>query len=721
MSVVRANPYLDEIIQILDLHRSKYKSDDEARSYLSKDDNEWIDGEIFHCITEPRYFLSNYYFYRDESLGFRGLYPFFDSQEILHDEFRKLEKAYKKVRAIVNKARQMGYTVYMVGEFLHKTIFSSHTNAIMVSQDEKGANYNMGMYESAYDFLPWWMKPRVNLHQTGTLYNFDERDPDLRSVRSGLKTWVFADNANRPSGVGRGFTFRRALLDELAFWNNASQLSKALMRTFNADDGFYVMGSTGNGRNNAWHNLWRKAESGAIDWHPIYIPFYRRAKTYSIPIPKGMHFELNKDEKEMRDRVLKKENFRISDETFNWMRKTKEEFIATDGDDAMFAQEYTSTAEESFQSSAITAFPRGIIHRLSKRTIEPTWVGEIRYNWDKGHPEVFRRRLEEGEEAKYPESEERFHQWEDPIPSCEYTMGIDVALGREGRDYSVVQVLKKGIGVQKDEQIAVWHGLINPSALAEIVFAIGHLYNEALAAVEVNSYGQQTNSVLMRNLGYENIYRFKRLDRIGTGLTNVVGFWSDSKSTDAYMAKMSEYLLEDLLKINCKYTVDEFNDYTEDGAQGDGAHDDYVDSLCIALYCMHEAEVRDRHEGKKKEIPANVDKFVLVNRYGAIVAETTSETEAVSMMRKKIGVSMQRISGTKANIVYTTKAGIREVTVKTDLQNIDYSPIHDKQGSAHKLHYEEGVEEEEITQEMILEYEAMQEEIDNDPESWRYY
>ena len=104
MSIIRANPYLDEIIQILDMHRSKYRAgdigDDEARASLSSADNEWIDGECYHSLIDTRYFLSNYYAIRTEDKGFQGLYPFFDSQEILHEELRKLEKEHGRVRAL---------------------------------------------------------------------------------------------------------------------------------------------------------------------------------------------------------------------------------------------------------------------------------------------------------------------------------------------------------------------------------------------------------------------------------------------------------------------------------------------------------------------------------------------------------------------------------------------------------------------------------------------
>ena len=76
------------------------------------------------------------------------------------------------------------------------------------------------------------------------------------------------------------------MLDELALWKNSSQLSKSLLRTFRCQRWVLRYGFTGNGRNDAWHNLWRRAEAGSIDWNPIFIPFYRRPKTYSLPIPK---------------------------------------------------------------------------------------------------------------------------------------------------------------------------------------------------------------------------------------------------------------------------------------------------------------------------------------------------------------------------------------------------------------------------------------------------
>ena len=717
-SITRANPYLGEIIEILDHHFVQCNGDAGlARDRLSKSENEWIDEEIVHCMVDVRYFISNYYAYRDEKEGFRGLYPLWDSQEILHDEYRRLEGLYGKVRALVLKARQMGSTTYNCAEFFAKTIFAEHTLSLIVAQDEDQTQYIMNMYESAYDFLPWWMKPRRGAYTTGYELEFDDKDPTLRSLRPGLKSKVMARQSSKPTGVGRGKTFRRTLFSELAFWENGSQLSKALFPTMNAPDGHYIMESTANGRNDHWHNLWRRAEAGKIDWNPIFIPFYRREITYSLPIPKGEVFIRTKEEVEFCERILKKDDFIIKDETLNWARAKKEEYIATDGDDTMFSQEYTSEPEESFQQSAITAFPRGIIRKYTRLAVNPNWIGEIRFDRKSGEPKPTLRAITDKYDLQYPEDNDRFHVWKMPERGCRYVVGGDVSLGNQGGDYSCLQVLRLSDFVgEKDEQVACWHGLINPRALAGIACAIGHMYNEALVAIEVNGVGISTNNTLMRGYEYDNIYRYKRLDRLTNFITNITGFLSTPSSTDNLMSSMSTAFLEDEIIINCKYTMDEFNDYTEEGAQGDGAHDDYVDALMIALYCGNEGEMKARRDEKQTKVSDERNQFHVKDRFGTIILTTNSQGEAERASKKHIGSYIERTSANYANIML---AG-RKRQVPADYANTDHSPIHDKQGTAHRLHYEEDIPAEEITLEMIAEFEAEEEMEEVDPDGWRF-
>lgn len=714
----RANPYLDDIIEILQRHLEKYQGDqDKARQHLSKSDNEWIDEEFIHCMQDTRYFLSNYYAIKTEEKGYQGLYPFWDSQEILHDEFRRMEKLYGKVRAMINKARQMGASTYVSGEMFHKTIFTEHINTHVVAQDADQSRFIFDMYTGALDFLPWWMRPRVRYAEAGKFLDFDEKDDVLRDLRPGMKTRIYVDNGNKPTGAGRGKTFKRAHLDELAFWTNPSQLTKALFPTMNASDGFYVMVSTPNGRNDAWHNLWRKAEAGKIDWHPIYIPYYRREKTYFLPIAPGEKFEPTEEELEMRQQVMKKESYFVKDETLNWARNKKEEFIATDGDDKMFSQEYSSNAEESFQTSATTAYGRTLINRLSKKTENPRWMGEIAYDFKADKPVLHRREVKPRENLTYPEHENRYHIWEMPIVGERYVMGVDVSLGNDGGDYSCVQVLKLSSGHEKDEQVACWHGLITPEDLAEIVYAIGWMYNEAMAAVEVNSMGMVTNSELVRHMEYENIYRFKRMDRLKNFMTDIIGWWTDEKSKRALMSKMSKALLSDTIELRDRFTVDEFYDFNDEyEAEGDGAHDDYMMALHIALYCGHEGEDRERQEGKKDPSESRLNIFEIKDRFGTIIATTTSQNEAARIAKQHLGAVTERTASATTTV---TMAG-KKRKVPSDLFNTDWSPIHDGEGSAHRLYYEEGMDAEDITAEAIAEFDAQQEELEQDPNAWLY-
>ena len=244
------------------------------------------------------------------------------------------------------------------------------------------------------------------------------------------------------------------------------------------------------------------------------------------------------------------------------------------------------------------------------------------------------------------------------------------------------------------------------------------MYNEALAAVEVNSMGMVTNNKLVRQYEYENIYRYKHLDKLTHWMTDIIGFWTNDKTKRALMSKMSKTLLDDLLEIPDKNTVDEFYDFTEDGAEGDGARDDLVMSLMIALYCGHENEYREMREGTtKQESTKQQNEFKVLDRFGTIIQSTNSQHEAERVSNKNIGSSIVRTAGATANV--TLKGQKRKVP--SDFQNSDHSPIHDKDGAAHRLVYEEGVNPEDVTAEMIAQYEAEQEELDSDDEnSWLY-
>jgi hypothetical protein len=327
------------------------------------------------------------------------------------------------------------------------------------------------------------------------------------------------------------------------------------------------------------------------------------------------------------------------------------------------------------------------------------------------------REVEPTADLEYPKHHNRFSVWKRERPGAVYVVGVDVSLGNDGGDFSSITVIDISPDLPKDEVVAVWHGYIDPESLAEVVLAICWMYNEALAAVEVNSMGMVTNNKLVRQYEYENIYRYKHLDKLTHWMTDIIGFWTNDKTKRALMSKMSKTLLDDLLDIPDRFTVDEFYDFTEDGAEGDGAHDDFQMSLHIALYCGHENEYREMREGtSKQESTKQQNEFKILDRFGTIIQSTNSQHEAERVSKKNIGSSIVRTAG--ATAVVNLK-GIGKRRVPSDLQNSDWSPVFDGDGTAARMH-EDGMSPEEITPEAIQQYEIDMEEMEDDENSWLY-
>jgi hypothetical protein len=230
--------------------------------------------------------------------------------------------------------------------------------------------------------------------------------------------------------------------------------------------------------------------------------------------------------------------------------------------------------------------------------------------------------------------------------------------------------------------------------------------------------GMVTNNKLVRQYEYENIYRYKHLDKLTHWMTDIIGFWTNDKTKRALMSKMSKTLIDDLLNIPDKFTVDEFYDFTEDGAEGDGARDDLMMSLHIALYCGHEAEYREMREGtSKQESTKQQNEFKILDRFGTIIQTTNSQHEAERVSKKNIGSSIVRTAGATATV---NLKGLGERKVPSDFQNSEYSPVFDGNGTASRM-YEDGIDPELITPEAIAQYEADQAELDSDDEnSWLY-
>jgi len=712
MQIERANPFLNEILEGLHEHYVSNGSDtDRAFNRLSKSESDWIDEEMFHVMTDPLYYMQNYHAIKTEEKGIRCLFPLWESQEIFYEEFWTLYKKGGKVKIIVLKARQLGLSTLSDALVFHKIIFTKAANGAVIAQDGKQAGYLFDMARNAYDYLPWWMKPEKRYEQAGALMAFDRVKDEIRELRPGLKSNIFVEAADKPSGAFRGKSIRAIHISELGLWNDPSQLTKSIFPTMNASDTLGIIESTACGRTGFFYEYWNRTMNGKTDWHPVFIEFFREHRKYSTPIAKNEVFELDQDEIETREKTLKDTGFRITDETFKWMRVKREEFIAADGDDSMMFQEYPSTAEEAFQASGYCAFDRKQLYRMMKHTDNPILVGDVEFDRALKKPLFTWRTPKHGEQIHEPEWSDRLFIWEKPVEHRQYYIAADVSQGNEGGDFSCVQVLKIGRGQEPDEQVAEWRGWINPYGLADVVAALAYWYYMPEVCIEVTGVGIVTNGELQRAIEYDEMYRWKHIDKIKGVMTDYTGFVTNDKSRKAIVAKTARSVIQKTIIIRSKWLINEMIDFAQEYEGGkfeaQEGNDDRVMAFMIAHYCSHESEYgQDAMSQPMSGTQGGVAPVMwfVYDKFGRMISPSTGidREAAMKMSKSRLGSS------------------VRQEAQARDFQNTAFSPVHHGGGVESRMHYDSGIAAEAITHESRNEYEWQESVEETDPDAWMF-
>src|SRR5215472_4491273 len=161
--VIRADQSLNEPIELLDYFFEKSKRNPIA-AYSDMPDycRKFADDELARCAVDPRYYLENYHVINSKIEGFKTLAPFWDSQEVYWDSIEVyLLTPTGQLKVVVLKARQLGISTVTEGLNFWKTIFSEGCNSLVVAQEQGQADYLFQMCRTAYDYLPWWLRPEV--------------------------------------------------------------------------------------------------------------------------------------------------------------------------------------------------------------------------------------------------------------------------------------------------------------------------------------------------------------------------------------------------------------------------------------------------------------------------------------------------------------------------------------------------------------------------------
>lgn len=170
-----------------------------------------------------------------------------------------------------------------------------------------------------------------------------------------------------------------------------------------------------------------------------------------------------------------------------------------------------------------------------------------------------------------------------------YVIGGDTA--GDGSDYNIGQVLDNKTG----EQVCVLRKQYDEDLYAKQMYCLGVYYNNALIGIETN-YSTYPTMELER-LGYENLYVRETFDNYTHKVKQSFGFVTTEKTRPVIISNLIKWVREDTQCLNDPTTLEEMltfvrNERFRPEAEN-GAHDDCVMALAIALFIREQQEFED--------------------------------------------------------------------------------------------------------------------------------
>jgi len=449
--------------------------------------------EIIRSAQDPVYFIKTYLTIFDQTAGDGGAIVPFD----LFPFQEELVRAYKDNRFnVANKYRQAGISTTTCGYIAWYIMFNEHRNVAIIADKLETARDEM--MREVIEFIekcPDWLRPEP-IHRDTMKHKHYDNDCQLRAFSS--------------KGL-RGYTPTLLFWDETA-WTERADVFWTSARPTLQTGGRAIFVSTPNGLDPVFYKTFEGAPKNGFNKIELWWyndPRYTQYKLEYEEDPENPKY--NKKEGEFDLQWVKnkgKENeIRVDDE--HWSHEKRRQMVE-DGWDAT----------SSWFESEVRGY-NGDMKKLAQELL-CSFLG----SGDNFISEEHLKRIEE-EEIETPIRQEFVDKemwiWEDPLPSEEYVLTIDVAAGH-GDDYSTINIYKISEFVEervinshgrtkkkkfrryKMVQVAEYYNKLSPSMIGELAFTYGKKYNEAYIVCDITgSIGVETINKLFE-LGYDNIH-----------------------------------------------------------------------------------------------------------------------------------------------------------------------------------------------------------------------
>lgn len=473
-------------------------------------------------------------------------------QRRLYDALAEQYRTEKPQRAIVLKARQMGFSTLTEAMIFKKTATAKNRRAGIVAHIDDATTNLYNMYRRYYNNLPPELKPQLKASNAKELI-FD--GPEGSGLASSIKCMTAGGQ-----GAGRSDTFQFLHISEYAFWpgNKAATLAGLMQAVPNITDSLVVIESTANGFDD-FKKRWDDAVAGKSDFAAVFVgwnemPEYRMAYD---------GFELTAEEEQL------KQTYGLDDGQISWRRWC----IANNcgGDIDIFHQEYPICPTEAFLSTGRSVFDKDAVTRRMETTPKALRQGDFEFDYDGltiSNIRFVESRL--GAVKIYAE----------PAAGVPYVVGGDTA--GDGSDWFVGQVLDNTTG----RQVAILRHGYDEDIYARQMFCLGIFYNTALLGIEVNFSTYPVKE--LDRLRYpklfvresEDNYTHKPLQKFGVRTTPTTRPVMISGLIEAARDNMGLICDTDTLSEMLVFVK---NEKGKPEAQA-GEHDDCVLALAIAHY-----------------------------------------------------------------------------------------------------------------------------------------
>lgn len=474
---------------------------------------------------------------------------------------------------IILKARRHGISSLILACMAVEFLMTDNFRAVVVSHETKATQKLLDKVQFFIAEMKSSLPPGVEMPLKMKYSSRNEMANELRNSS-------FYIGTAGAKAFGRGDQISWLHLSEAAYYDDLEKFLVGIVPS--VQGGSITLETTANGYN-FFRTLWKRNEEKPSPYKTHFLAWYEHPD-YVYPI--SPNAEVTEEEKALQ------EKYNLNINQIAWRRY---ELDRLNGDIDKFNQEYPANAEEAFIASGNHVWSPSLLRWYMNRTKEPATRGQLYGN----------------SPVHFEENEEGYLRiFKAPNRSHTYVIGADVAEGkvknREGDnkgDYSCAQVLDQ----TTQEQVAVWHGHIDPDLYGVELEMLGNFYNRALIAVEKNSIGLTTLTKL-RDLYYPNLYYRERFGLQAERISDELGWVTDRMTKDLIVNTGTQLLREKRVQLYDADTVGEMMGFVRNAhgtaEAASGYNDDRVMALLIAMKMLSQPQSASHGNPIERDVEA---------------------------------------------------------------------------------------------------------------------